>query len=80
MVAGLIDVTTVVIGGGVSRAWALLGGLIQTDLERNPPVSGAAIRLEVSALGADAVALGAAARARSELLAGERSADLIRGR
>lgn len=71
MVAGLLDVTTVVVGGGVSRSWALLGGLIRAELDRNPPVSGAAVRLEVSALGPDAVPLGAAARARTELLAGE---------
>lgn len=68
MTAGLLDVTTVVIGGGVSRSWPLLGRLVRAALDREPPVSGAAIRLEPSGLGADAVSLGAAARVRSELL------------
>lgn len=66
--AGLLDVTTVVVGGGVSRSWPLLGRLVRDALDRQPPVSGAALRLEQSGLGADAVALGAAARARAELL------------
>jgi glucokinase len=65
--AGLLDVTTVVVGGGVSRAWPLLGRLTREAIERQPPVSGARIRLEASGLGADAVSLGAAARAQSEL-------------
>jgi glucokinase len=67
---GLLDVTTVVVGGGVSRAWALLGPLVRAALDRQPPVSGAAVRLEPSGLGSDAVALGAAARARAEVLVG----------
>lgn len=65
--AGLLDVTTVVVGGGVSHSWPLLGQLVREALDRQPPVSGAAIRLELSGLGAHAVALGAAARARAEL-------------
>ncbi|WP_255359412.1 ROK family protein [Frondihabitans sp. PAMC 28766] len=65
--AGLLDVTTVVVGGGVSRSWGLLGQLVGDAIDRQPPVSGATIRLEASGLGVDAVSLGAAARARSEL-------------
>jgi glucokinase len=69
MAVGLLDVRTVVVGGGVSRSWSLLGPLIREALERQPPVSGATVRLEASGLGAIAVPLGAAARARSELTA-----------
>ncbi len=67
MVAALIDVTTVVIGGGVTRAWHLLEPAIRRCLVDEPPVSGLPIRLERSVLGADAVALGAASRVRREL-------------
>lgn len=70
MTVGLLDIRTIVVGGGVSRSWPLLGTLVRDALERQPPVSGATLRLEESGLGACAVALGAAARARSEL-AGE---------
>ncbi|MEV8567297.1 ROK family protein [Streptomyces sp. NPDC051322] len=65
--AGLIDVTTVVIGGGVSRAWSHLEPAIRTALTDEPPVSGRPVHLVRASLGDDAVALGAAARARSEL-------------
>jgi len=67
MVAALIDVTTVVIGGGVTHAWHLLEPAIRKFLVEEPPVSGRPIRLERSALGSVAVALGAASRARREL-------------
>ena len=67
MTVGLLDVRTIVVGGGVSRSWPLLGALVREALERQPPVSGAALRLEASGLGAIAVPLGAAVRARSEL-------------
>jgi glucokinase len=69
MTVGLLDVRTVVVGGGVSRSWPLLGPLVREALQRQPPVSGATVRLEASGLGAIAVPLGAAARARSELAA-----------
>jgi glucokinase len=65
--AGLVDVTTVVIGGGVSRAWPLLEPAIRAALTAEPPVSGRPIRLVPARLGSDAVAVGAAARARTEL-------------
>jgi glucokinase len=67
MVAALVDVTTVVVGGGVTHAWHLLEPPIRKYLVDEPPVSGRPIRLERSALGDVAVALGAASRARREL-------------
>jgi glucokinase len=68
--AGVVDVTTVVIGGGVSRAWPLLEPSVLGALAAEPPVSGHPVRLVRSRLGSDAVALGAASRARAELGAG----------
>ncbi|WP_189931006.1 ROK family protein [Streptomyces sulfonofaciens] len=65
--AGLMDVTTAVIGGGVSRAWPLLAPLIRAALAAEPPVSGHPIRLVRARLGSRAVAVGAASRARGEL-------------
>ncbi len=70
MTAGLVDVTTVVVGGGVSGAWSLLEPLIREQLAAEPPVSGHPVRLVRAALGADAIPVGAAARARRELTAG----------
>ncbi|MFH0516106.1 ROK family protein [Streptomyces sp. M41] len=67
LAAGLLDVTTVVVGGGVSRSWALLDGPLRAALTAEPPVSGHGVDVLPSALGADAVAIGAAARARAEL-------------
>jgi predicted NBD/HSP70 family sugar kinase len=69
LTAGILDVTTVVIGGGVARSWDLLEPAVAAALAAEPPVSGAVIRVEQSALGADAVALGAAAQVR-RLVAG----------
>ncbi|HEY0248086.1 MAG TPA: ROK family protein [Gryllotalpicola sp.] len=67
VVAALVDVTTVVIGGGVARGWRLLEPAIRRKLAAEPPVSGLPIRLELGALGEDAVAVGAASRVRREL-------------
>ncbi|MGW3562675.1 ROK family protein [Streptomyces sp. NPDC000941] len=64
MTAGLVDITTVVIGGGVSRAWHLLEPVVRAELAEEPPVSGHPVRLVRARLGADAVPVGAAARAR----------------
>ncbi|MFG2558170.1 ROK family protein [Streptomyces sp. NPDC048496] len=69
MTAGVVDITTVVVGGGVSRAWPLLEPLILASLAADPPVSGHPVRLVRAALGADAVPVGAAARARRDLAA-----------
>jgi glucokinase len=65
--AGLIDVTTVVVGGGVTGAWPLLAPPIHAALTAEPPVSAQPIRLVRARHGTDAVAIGAAARARTEL-------------
>ena len=65
--AGVVDITTVVVGGGVSRAWPLLEPAILSALAADPPVSGRPVRLFQAALVSDAVPVGAAARARLEL-------------
>ncbi|WP_398660663.1 ROK family protein [Streptomyces misionensis] len=64
MTAGLVDITTVVIGGGVSRAWHLLEPAVLARLAEEPPVSGHPVRLVRAGLGTDAVPVGAAALAR----------------
>ncbi|MEV0221633.1 ROK family protein [Streptomyces sp. NPDC050704] len=65
--AGLLDITTFVIGGGVSEAWDLLEPPILAVLAAEPPVSGHPIRVVRAGLGGSAVAIGAASRARTEL-------------
>ncbi|KPI01163.1 Glucokinase [Actinobacteria bacterium OK074] len=67
IVAGTLDVTTTVIGGGVSGAWHLLHPAIAAELAAEPPVSGHALHVVRARLGAQSVAVGAAARARTEL-------------
>jgi len=64
LTAGILDVTSVVIGGGIARSWDLLEPAIARAIVLEPPVSGASIRLVRSTLGSDAVALGAAAQVR----------------
>ncbi len=68
-VAALMDVTTVVIGGGVANAWPLLEPAIRRELDAEPPVSGHPIVLQHSTLGDDAVAVGAAIQAHRRLAA-----------
>jgi len=68
LVASLLDVTDVVVGGGVATAWDLLADGIEAGVRREPPVSGAAVRVRPSALGRDAVALGAASIAPAAAL------------
>ncbi|MFK4789109.1 ROK family protein [Microbacterium sp. ZW T5_56] len=63
--ATLVDLDVAVIGGGVSHAWDLLEPAITATLRTDAPVSGAPLRIIPAALGSDAVALGAAAAARS---------------
>lgn len=70
LTAGILDVTTVVVGGGIARSWDLLAPAVERAIAQEPPVSGAPIRLAQSALGADAVALGAAAQVRDLVLGG----------
>ncbi len=65
--AGLLDVTSVVIGGGLTRAWHLLEPPIHAALRAEPPVSGQHIRVARARLGDDAAAIGAAALARTHL-------------
>ncbi|MEU9167373.1 ROK family protein [Streptomyces sp. NPDC048420] len=65
--AGLLDVTSVVIGGGVSRSWHLLAPAVHRALSAEPPVSGHPVRVVPALLGGDAVAVGAAARVRAEV-------------
>lgn len=68
LTAGILDVTTIVIGGGIARSWDLLEPAITRAVALEPPVSGAPIRLAQSTLGSDAVALGAAAQVRDLVL------------
>jgi glucokinase len=70
LTAGILDVTTIVIGGGIARSWDLLEPAITAAIALEPPVSGARIRLAQSTLGSDAVALGAAAQVRDLVLGG----------
>lgn len=71
--AGVVDLTTVVVGGGVSGAWPLLEPVVLAALAAEPPVSGHPVRLVRAALASDAVPVGAAARARGELSAALRA-------
>jgi glucokinase len=72
--AGVVDVTTVVVGGGVSAAWSLLEPAIRAALAAEPPVSGQPVRLVRAGLGSDAVVVGAASRVRTELAGVRREA------
>lgn len=67
MTVGLVDVATVVVGGGVSGAWHLLHPAIVAALVAEPPVNGRTISVVRATLGADAVTLGACARALTAL-------------
>lgn len=58
--ATLYDLDTVVIGGGVTRAWRWIAPGLAESLERYPLVSGAVLRVVRSKLGEQAVLLGAA--------------------
>ncbi|MFI6345477.1 ROK family protein [Streptomyces sp. NPDC050560] len=71
--AGVLDVTTAVLGGGVSDAWTLLEPAIRAAVAEEPPVSGRPLRVVPSRLGRDAVAVGAAAHALTELGAAVRT-------
>lgn len=62
--AGILDLPTAIIGGGVSRAWDLLAPAIERALATDSPVSGVPLRIVPATLHTDAVALGAAAAAR----------------
>lgn len=66
--AGLLDLSTVIVGGGVTQAWDLLQPAIEATLRTDSPVSGMPLRFERARLGNDAVVLGAAASARVRLM------------
>ncbi|NGO09264.1 ROK family protein [Streptomyces sp. HC44] len=65
--AGMVDITTAVIGGGVSGSWQLLEPPLLAALAAEPPVSGHPLHVVRASLGSGAVAIGAASRARTEL-------------
>jgi glucokinase len=69
LVATLLDVADIVVGGGVTGAWDLLAPAIQAGILAEPPVSGAAVRVVPASLADDAVALGAACAAWDRLMA-----------
>lgn len=61
--ANLLDVVSVVVGGGVRGAWDLIEPALAATLLENEPVSGYPLAVRPAELGGDAVALGAAALA-----------------
>lgn len=64
MLAALLDVGHVVVGGGLARAWDLLEPALLARLREEPPVSGHPIEVRRAVLGGDATVVGAAALAR----------------
>ncbi|MFI8525623.1 ROK family protein [Promicromonospora sukumoe] len=64
VLAALLDVGHVVVGGGLARAWDLLEPAIRGRLDDEPPVSGHRIEVRQAVLGGDATVIGAAALAR----------------
>ncbi len=66
--AGLLDLGAVIVGGGVTHAWDLLQSAIDITLDTDSPISGMPLRIDRARLGGDAVALGAAASARTKFL------------
>ncbi|WP_454852780.1 ROK family protein [Promicromonospora soli] len=67
VLAALLDVGHVVVGGGLARAWDLLEPALLARLHDEPPVSGHPIEVRRALLGADATVVGAAALARGGL-------------
>jgi len=63
--AGILDLSSAIVGGGVSRAWDLLAPAIEQALVTDSPVSGVPVHIVPATLHTDAVALGAAAAARA---------------
>ncbi|WP_341392941.1 ROK family protein [Arthrobacter sp. G119Y2] len=59
IVSGVLDISTIVIGGGVAHAWDLLQPAVDAELLSSPPISGNPVSILKSALGSDAVAIGA---------------------
>ncbi|MGC0272901.1 ROK family protein [Pseudactinotalea sp. Z1739] len=69
MVAAMLDVVEVVIGGGLAGAADLLGPAIDEALAAEPPVSGRPIQAHFTALGSSAAAVGAAVLASTQAAA-----------
>ncbi len=65
--AGVLDLTRVVVGGGVTHAWDLLLPALEATLRSDAPVSGVPLDVVRARLGGDGVALGAAAAAQRRL-------------
>ncbi|WP_166354955.1 ROK family protein [Phytoactinopolyspora limicola] len=63
MLAGILDVYDVVIGGGVAKAWDVLGASVSKELAVTEPIGGHPISIRRAELGGDAAAIGAAALA-----------------
>lgn len=59
MISGVLDISTLIIGGGVARAWDLLHPAMESALAHTPPISGHPMNILRSELGTDAVAIGA---------------------
>ncbi|MGF3055573.1 ROK family protein [Microbacterium sp. YY-01] len=64
MVATLLDIPRVIVGGGVAAAWDLLQPAIDDTLVTDFPVTGEPLSIERAIVGTDAVALGAASAVR----------------
>ncbi|GAA1497436.1 ROK family protein [Paeniglutamicibacter kerguelensis] len=67
MISGILDVSALIIGGGVAHAWDLLQPAMDASLRRTPPISGNPVQVLRSELGTDAVAIGASQFADSLL-------------
>lgn len=59
MISGILDISALIIGGGVAHSWDLLQPAMDSTLRRTPPISGNPVKVLRSGLGADAVAVGA---------------------
>jgi glucokinase len=64
VLAALLDVGHVVVGGGLAHAWELLEPAVRARLDDEPPVSGHPVEVRRAVLGGDATVVGAAALAR----------------
>lgn len=59
IISGVLDISTFIIGGGVAHAWDILQPSVDAELLNSPPISGNPVSILKSALGSDAVAIGA---------------------
>ncbi|QSB16640.1 ROK family protein [Natronosporangium hydrolyticum] len=70
MVAAVVDVVDVVIGGGLAQSPDLLRPAIEAAVAAEPPVSGRPVRIHFAALGSLAAAVGAASQAAIPIQSG----------